>query len=31
MPRDLRDALSANARNKAFFSLSPEDAHSPAL
>jgi len=28
MSRDLRDALSANARNKAFFSLSPEDAHS---
>jgi hypothetical protein len=27
LPRELRDALSANARNKAFFNCSPEDAH----
>jgi hypothetical protein len=27
LPRDLRDALSANARNKVFFNCSPEDAH----
>jgi hypothetical protein len=26
LPRDLRDAISANARNKVFFSMSPEDA-----
>ena len=26
LPRDLRDAVSANARNKVFFSMSPEDA-----
>ncbi|HVA61356.1 MAG TPA: TraM recognition domain-containing protein [Mycobacteriales bacterium] len=26
LPRDLREAVSANARNKVFFSLSPEDA-----
>jgi hypothetical protein len=26
LPRELRDALSANARNKAFFNCSPEDA-----
>ena len=27
LPRELRDALSANARNKVFFNCSPEDAH----
>ncbi len=27
LPRELRDALSANARNKVFSSCSPEDAH----
>lgn len=27
LPHDLREAVSANARNKVFFSLSPEDAH----
>jgi hypothetical protein len=27
LPRDLRDGVSANARTKVFFSLSPEDAH----
>ncbi|MHB1927827.1 MAG: type IV secretory system conjugative DNA transfer family protein [Acidimicrobiales bacterium] len=27
LPRDLREAVSANARNKVFFSVSPEDAH----
>lgn len=27
LPRDLRDALSANARNKILFTLSPDDAH----
>jgi hypothetical protein len=27
LPRDLRDAISANARNKVFFTVSPEDAH----
>ena len=27
LPRDLREALSANARSKVFFDLSPEDAH----
>jgi hypothetical protein len=27
LPRDLREAVSANARNKVFFSCSPEDAH----
>ncbi len=26
LPRDLRDAVSANARNKLFFTMSPEDA-----
>src|SRR5207249_9631482 len=26
LPRDLRDGISANARNKVFFSMSPEDA-----
>ena len=26
LPRDLRDGMSANARNKVFFNLSPEDA-----
>jgi len=26
LPRDLRDAVSSNARNKVFFSMSPEDA-----
>jgi hypothetical protein len=26
LPRDLRDAVSANARNKVFFTMSPEDA-----
>jgi hypothetical protein len=27
LPRELRDAVSANARTKVFFSMSPEDAH----
>jgi cell wall-associated NlpC family hydrolase len=27
LPRELREAVSANARTKVFFSLSPEDAH----
>ena len=27
LPRELREAVSANARNKVFFSCSPEDAH----
>jgi len=27
LPRDLREAVSANARSKVFFSMSPEDAH----
>jgi hypothetical protein len=27
LPRELREALSANARNKVFFNCSPEDAH----
>jgi hypothetical protein len=27
LPRDLREAISANARNKVFFDISPEDAH----
>jgi hypothetical protein len=27
LPKELRDALSANARNKVFFNCSPEDAH----
>jgi hypothetical protein len=27
LPRDLREAVSANARTKVFFSMSPEDAH----
>ena len=27
LPRELRDAVSANARSKVYFSLSPEDAH----
>src|SRR5438034_10579825 len=27
LPRDLRDAISANARNKVLFTVSPEDAH----
>ena len=27
LPRDLRDAVSANARTKVWFSMSPEDAH----
>ncbi|MFD7013515.1 type IV secretory system conjugative DNA transfer family protein [Streptomyces sp. NPDC059928] len=27
MPRDLREGISANARNKVFFNASPEDAH----
>jgi hypothetical protein len=27
LPRELRDAISANARTKVFFTLSPEDAH----
>jgi hypothetical protein len=27
LPRELRDALSANARNKVYFNCSPEDAH----
>ena len=27
LPRDLREALSANARSKIFFDISPEDAH----
>ncbi|HEX7166278.1 MAG TPA: hypothetical protein VF230_04785, partial [Acidimicrobiales bacterium] len=26
LPRDLRDSVSANARNKVFFTVSPEDA-----
>jgi len=30
LPRDLRDAVSANARTKLWFSMSPEDAHSSA-
>jgi hypothetical protein len=29
LPRELRNALSANARNKVFFNCSPEDAHVP--
>jgi hypothetical protein len=28
LPRDLREAVSANARTKVWFSMSPEDAHS---
>lgn len=27
LPRDLREGISANARNKIFFNMSPEDAH----
>ncbi|MFD0857170.1 type IV secretory system conjugative DNA transfer family protein, partial [Actinomadura adrarensis] len=27
LPRDLRDAISADARNKIYFAISPEDAH----
>ncbi|MGP4024370.1 type IV secretory system conjugative DNA transfer family protein [Actinomadura sp. 3N407] len=27
LPRDLRDAVSADARNKMYFAISPEDAH----
>ena len=27
LPRDLREGISANARNKIFFNASPEDAH----
>ena len=27
LPRDLREAISANARNKVYFAVSPEDAH----
>ena len=27
LPRELREAISANARNRVFFSVSPEDAH----
>jgi hypothetical protein len=30
LPRELRDAVSANARTKLWFSMSPEDAHSSA-
>jgi hypothetical protein len=30
LPRDLRDAVSANARTKLWFSMSPEDAHASA-
>ncbi|EQD72040.1 hypothetical protein B1B_04105, partial [mine drainage metagenome] len=27
LPKELRDAVSANARTKVWFSMSPEDAH----